>query len=195
MNNNFEFIDDDDLFLLKNGELELRFLGDSNNPYFYLPFQLWLFEKQMTGDDCFKNYRGKHHEEINEKYRDMFYRINNHYIPARKNLPAEESGFNLMLSKVGLSYLSIIDPHKIILEQNNAVIKRLSQEENNENPWFELIRYTSEDIHSISIAYRTCMLNSHSEIIKNIYEEITYQTYKARNSHVIKRHNSSNHSL
>jgi hypothetical protein len=181
MNNNFKFISEDNLYLSNNGKQVFQFSGESNTPYFYLPFQLWFFEKQMSGTDCFRDYKGLHHQEINDEYRDKFYMLNRMYIPKNKMLPVvRDDDFNEIIKNIGLINIhNMTLNHKLILEQNEAVIKRPKHGATTHLKEFEVLRYNAEDITSLNEAYRNCMLNVENPVIKNIYEEIAHQIYIA----------------
>ncbi len=174
--NKFEFRDEEDLFLRNNGKLELRFLGDGNSPYFYVPVQLWIFEKQMNGNNFFSNYIGRHHPEINREYSSKFWSLSKNIIPVSKKIPATEKEFNELIDTTCLKHLSTIDSCIIVSENNSASVKRQTTSSPH-NKGVEIARYSSEDIHLLNKAYRKCIYDSKSEIIKSIYEEIAYQIY------------------
>jgi hypothetical protein len=172
--NNFEFKKLDDLILFKNGIPELEFSSITGKPYFSLPVQFWLLEKQITGNDFFKEFKGKHHSELLQgEYGGKFWTLGNVIIPKSSTLPASEHSFKDTLQRSGLYLMDISS--LCILEMNNdsAIIKKILPNENKTNS----LKYSSADIHSVNVAYQKFAVNSNDDIAKKVYNEIAHQIY------------------
>jgi hypothetical protein len=174
MGDKFRFQSNEDLSLFMNDKLLFRFLGDGNSPYRHLPLTFWMFEKQLTNNNCFEDITTlcdpEAIEYVRHEYEDTFHQLQKYIIPELLKLPAiDEEQFNFILKRrTGLTYLADMhhESSEISLENKMAIVRR-----NMSNP-YEIHRFTVEDICSINKAYKDCMINTNSQIIQGIYESI-----------------------
>jgi hypothetical protein len=171
--NNFEFKKLDDLTLINNGKPELNFSSITGKPYFSLPVQFWLLEKQLTGNDFFKEYKGKHHSELLQgEYGGKFWTLANIIIPKSATLPASEHSFKDTLQRSGLYMLDISSLCILELDNNHAIIKKISPDTK-----IPPLKYSAENIHSVNVAYQKFVEISNEDTAKKIYNEIAHQIY------------------
>jgi hypothetical protein len=189
MSNKFKFKSSEDFFFYINDELAMRFIGDGNTPYTYLPLTFWMFERQLTGNNCFKDHVSKSEPDVLDyvisSHSDYFYRLHNYIIPELMKLPlTSELEFNKLVTNNGLSYLPEISYSgtEISLENNHAVVRK-----DVFNNICESHRFTIDDICSINLAYRDCMINSNCNLILGLYDTISKDINYALSNHNIRK--------
>jgi hypothetical protein len=187
MANTFKFKSTEDLFFYVNDNLAMRFIGDGNSPYTHLPLTFWMYEKQLTGNNCFKDYVPICNKSTIEyalnNYSDEFFWLNKYIMPEIITLPVKkEEEFNNIMKREGLSYLA--DMHlngsEITLENKLGIVRGRIY---TEKP-LEIYRFNTDDICSINRAFMKCMRDTAQismNMASSLYEGIILKTNEALN--------------
>ena len=171
MGDEFRFDSSEDLIFYINNNAKMRWTGTDFIPYGKVPLTFWMFERQLTGNNCFWYHAPQNNmtyiRELSRQYKNEFLDVKEWITLELVKLPVSKiNEFNDLAERTHLKYQNDLSDTELVLEDNQVVMykgKNISPGVREDK--IAVRKFCIDDIVNINKEYRNCMLSHRTHVV------------------------------